>query len=182
MKGEKNEIESIILTYFKSDRQQAISLIYKNYSDALYSIIFRVVQSEEVAKDLLQDSFVKIWKSMDQYDSSKGRLYTWLLNIARNSAIDFVRSKRAKNNKYTQTIDEKVTKNLGVHSSVDHIGVSDLINSLDEKYRNLLDLVYFQGYTQREIEKEFGIPIGTVKTRIRKAIIQLRMKTKLIKS
>lgn len=173
-----NNIESKIISLFKSDKQAAISVLYENYVDALYIVIYKVVQSEEEAKDLLQDAFVKIWKNIDNYDSSKGKLYTWVLNVARNNAIDYIRSKRSKKNKLTQGIDDAVFSNMKTNTATDHIGVNELVEKLDKKYQFILDLVYFQGYTHKEIEKEFGIPLGTVKTRLRSAILQLRKKTK----
>jgi len=161
----------------KGDKQ-GISLAYKNYGDTLLGLIYKVVQSKEIAEEVLQDTFVKIWKYSAQYDKSKGRLFTWFANIARNSAIDKVRSAGFQRVKKTESLENFVSKDrLGaVDMKTADSGLITTIESLDEKYRKLIDLVYFQGYSQREIEKEFNIPLGTVKTRLRAAINELRSK------
>ena len=71
--------------------------MYDNYSGALYGVIFRIVQSKEYTEEIIQDVFVKIWNSVHQYDSQKGRFYTWMINIARNTAIDYLKSKGFQN-------------------------------------------------------------------------------------
>ncbi len=140
-------------------------------------MIFKIVQSREVAEEVLQDTFIKIWKYSAQYDQSKGRLFTWFANIARNAAIDRVRSADFKKGKKTDSIDAVVSNDsLGSEMEIVDSGLKDVLDSLDEKYRKLIELVYYQGYSQREIEKEFSIPLGTVKTRLRTAIIELRSK------
>lgn len=156
--------------------KEGVSLAYRHYSDALYGMIFRVVQSREAAEEVLQDTFVKIWKYAPQYDASKGRLFTWFANIARNAAIDKLRSATYRKGQKTEQFDNLVnSEKLGSETNqlVDS-GLRTIIDSLDEKYRKLIDLVYFQGYSQREIEKEFSIPLGTVKTRLRTALKELR--------
>lgn len=144
----------------------------------MLGLIYKVVRSREAAEEVLQDTFVKIWKYSAQYDSSKGRLFTWFANIARNAAIDKVRSARFQRDQKTDSIESFVTNdNFGASEmNIADSGLKEVINSLDEKYRKLIELVYFQGYSQREIEKEFNIPLGTVKTRIRAAIKELRSK------
>lgn len=153
-------------------------MAYKNYGETLLGLIFKVVRSREAAEEVLQDTFVKIWKYAAQYDRSKGRLFTWFANIARNTAIDKVRSAGFQREQKTDSMENFVTNdNLGaVDMKTSDSGLIATINSLDEKYRKLIDLVYFQGYSQREIEKEFSIPLGTVKTRLRAAISELRSK------
>jgi len=153
-------------------------LAYKNYGDTLLGLIFKVVQSREAAEEVLQDTFVKIWKYSAQYDRSKGRLFTWFANIARNTAIDKVRSAGFKKDQKTDSMEAFVSNDTfgATEMEIADSGLKEVINSLDEKYRKLIDLVYFQGYSQREIEKEFQIPLGTVKTRLRAAINELRSK------
>ncbi len=153
-------------------------MAYQNYGDTLLGLIYKVVQSREISEEVLQDTFVKIWKYSAQYDASKGRLFTWFANIARNTAIDKVRSADFRKGQKTGSVENFVNSDkLGsTASQIADSGLKEVINSLDEKYRKLIDLVYFQGYSQREIEKEFSIPLGTVKTRLRTAINELRSK------
>jgi RNA polymerase sigma-70 factor (ECF subfamily) len=110
------------------------------------------------------------------YDETKGRLFTWMLNIARNAAIDKVRSKGYRDNQRTQPIAEGENAGMSISSNpvVNDVGLKKVLTTLNDEYRKLIDLSYFQGFTHEEIAKMLGIPLGTVKTRIRTAISQLR--------
>lgn len=173
--------EEELVTLLQNKDLDAYNSLYDNYSASLYGIITRIIPAEEIAQDILQDVFVKIWKSIGSYDKSKGRLYTWMLNVARNSAIDYSRSKQSKIEKKIQDIDNSVYE-VGRQNSTsintDTIGIKEQVVKLKEDYRVLIDLVYFKGYTQEETAKELDIPLGTVKTRIRAAIMQLRQTLK----
>lgn len=155
--------------------EQAFSFLYDRYSKALFSIILQVIPQQELAEDVLQEVFIKIWQNIKSYDETKGRLYTWMLNIARNQAIDRTRSKDFNNRSKTTGLSETVyNQQKAVESKVDDIGLKKILSNLPEENRKLLELAYFQGYTQDEISKKLNIPLGTVKTRIRATIIQLR--------
>lgn len=155
--------------------EQAFSFLYDRYSKALFSIILQVIPQQELAEDVLQEVFIKIWQNIKSYDETKGRLYTWMLNIARNQAIDRTRSKDFNNRSKTTGLSETVyNQQKVVESKVDDIGLKKILSNLPEENRKLLELAYFQGYTQDEISKMLNIPLGTVKTRIRATIIQLR--------
>jgi RNA polymerase sigma-70 factor (ECF subfamily) len=157
--------------------RDAYNLLYNNYAQAMYSIIYRIVPNEADASDLLQDVFVKVWRKIELYDASKGSLFTWLLNICRNTAIDWRRSKGCKNdmkNDHLDNVKNFANSSLQVHYNTDHIGLKALSEKLGAEYSILIDAVYFQGYTHQEISDEFNIPLGTVKTRIRTALIRLR--------
>ena len=98
-----------------------------------------------------------------------------MLNISRNAAIDTVRSKSFQNSRQNRELTEDVyTAGGSSEMNTDQIGLRKLVNQLKEEYRVLVELSYFQGYTQDEISKATGIPLGTVKTRLRTALIQLR--------
>jgi len=178
MSSNISNIEKEIVEYLVKGDRKAIDLAYKNYGKALYGIILRVVKSNENAEEVLQDVFVKIWINAKSYHRSKGRLFTWMSNIARNAAIDFIRTARSKREQRTNSIENPVYENIGGKEEMNtqDFALKNVINSLDEKHRLLIDLTYFQGYSQREIEKEMGIPLGTVKSRLRLAINQLRDK------
>ena len=163
--------------------EKAFAYLYDNYSAALYGVIHSIITDAETANDILQDVFLNIWKKMDSYDPSKGRLFTWMLNITRNSAIDTLRSKAHKMDQKIQDIGDDVhlyTGNLTVHPSVDHLGLSKVLEKLTKEQRIIIDLAYYKGCTQEEISKVLEIPLGTVKTRMRNAIIQLRNLLKLV--
>lgn len=156
--------------------EEAFSALYDSYSPALYGVIHRILRSEVLAEEALQDSFIKIWKNATSYDPSKGRPFTWMLQIARNTAIDYTRTARFQQNRKTDSIDSLVydDESQSVNPEIQDSGLRNVIQKLDEKYRTLIELVYFKGYTQSDIEKELNIPLGTVKTRLRKAVLELR--------
>ncbi len=175
--GSVKYTEEALISLLKSRDNGAFEYLFENYSRALSGVIFRLLQQEEMTRDVLQETFVKIWKKIPEYDASRGRLYTWMLHIARNTAIDATRNKHFVAAGQIQNVDFIVHKVNSQHQwlpSTDHIGVRDLLKRLNEDYRMLIDLAYFQGYTQEEISKELNLPLGTVKTRIRAALIQLR--------
>ena len=151
--------------------------MYDKYAGALLGVISRVIERESIAEELLQDVFLKIWDKIDTYDSSKGRLFTWMLNIARNQAIDKTRSRELSKAKKTGDIENyvsKIDREKSVEQSVEAIGMEKLLNSLPDDQRFIIDLHYLKGYTQSEISEEFNLPLGTVKTRMRLAMKELR--------
>lgn len=169
----KNEAE--IVGALRAGDESIMEYLYDHYSGALYGVCLKVVQDEAAAQDVLQEGFVKIWKKGAQYDPSKGKLFTWMLNIVRNTAIDYLRSKAKK---YEINGNEKVSHVIETNSSqemsVDAIGLRKHLQQLRKEERETLELSYFGGYTQDEISKELNIPLGTVKTRARKALNDLR--------
>ncbi len=170
------QIEKTIIKLLAQADRKAVSLAYQHYGDAVYGMILRVIPEKEQAQEILQDVFIKVWQNAQKYDRSKGRLFTWLANIARNTAIDRTRSARFKREGKTGSFENLVSKHeeLGEEMNIQDSGLKKVIDGLDEKYRILIDLAYFQGYSQRELEKKLDIPLGTIKSRLRQAIIQLR--------
>ena len=176
----KSYSESELVSLLKQRQQEAYSYLYDNYSGSLYSIILNIVPDKEFANDVLQEVFIKIWRQIETYDNSKGRLFTWMLNVARNASIDAVRSKGYQKNQKNRELNEFVYEAGGSTSlNTDKIGLKKLVHNLKEEYRVLIDLSYFQGFTQDEISKMMNIPLGTVKTRMRSALIQLKQVIKL---
>ena len=166
--------EEALVGLLKQKDKAAFSVLYDNYSAALYGVVYKIVANEELARDVLQEAFVKIWKNSEKYDRGKGSLYTWMLNIARNSAIDKLRSKHLKYN--IQTLDEGVYRAKGTSTdpNTDRIGLREIVEGLDPRLREVIELAYFGGLTQDEISQQLEIPLGTVKTRARKALQELR--------
>lgn len=167
--------ELIIL--IRARNQKAFAYLYDNYSKALFGVIDSIINNQEESEDVLQNTFLKIWNNFDSYDASKGRLYTWMLNIARNLAIDSTRSKHEKiKNKIQEATDFVYHKNKLYTEDMEHetIGLKRMVDSLKENQREIIDLSYYQGYTQEEISKKLNIPLGTVKTNVRQALLKLR--------
>jgi RNA polymerase sigma-70 factor (ECF subfamily) len=170
-----SEEELVILLQNKD--QQAFSYLYDNYSAALNGIIYRLVENRELAEDILQEAFVKIWNNFSSYDTGKGRLFTWMLNITRNLTIDTLRSKGYKKQAKISSDENSVsnfTDDSRIAERFDAMGLRKQLANLKPEQRSIIDLAYFNGYTQDEISKELDIPLGTVKTRMRTAIIELR--------
>ena len=167
--------EQELVALLKEQNNDAFNYLYDHYSGALFTIINQIVPDKDTASDVLQEVFINVWRKIGTYDETKGRLFTWMLNIARNAAIDKVRSKGYRDNQRTQSIAEGESgMAMSSNPVVNDVGLKKVLTTLNEEYRKLIDLSYFQGFTHEEIAKMLGIPLGTVKTRIRTAISQLR--------
>ena len=169
--------EEELVLLLREGSKAAFSYLYRQYSAVLYGIINKVVFDEQTAQDVLQDVFVKIWTNIDQYNPQKGRIYTWMINIARNAAIDKLRSKGEIMKGKIQTGDDivdNIGRNMKTEQATDTIGLRKMVGALRPEYEVIVNLAYFKGYTLDEISKTLEIPLGTVKTRMRSAIKQLR--------
>ena len=167
--------ELLPLVLKKDDR--AFTLLYDMYSKSLFSVISNLISDREEAEDVLQESFVKIWKNIETYNDSKGRLYTWMLNITRNTAIDKLRSKGFNNKQKNLSSDNFVhllDDSNKMTNRIDTIGIQEFVKKLKPKCIQLLDLLFFKGFTQQEASEELEIPLGTVKTQNRNCINDLR--------
>jgi RNA polymerase sigma-70 factor (ECF subfamily) len=154
---------------------KAFGYLYDNYSGALMGVINSIITDREAANDVLQNVFVNIWRKIESYDASKGRLFTWMLNIARNAAIDEIRSKGYRDTrKNIPVADHPELTGFSTETVIQDIGLKKVLGKLKNEWRVLIDLSYFQGFTHEEIAKMMELPLGTVKTRIRSALAQLR--------
>lgn len=166
--------EQIVVLLQRKD-QAVIRLIYEQYSHNLFNIIYRIVKDHNMAQDVFQEVMVKIWKKGDYYDREKGSLYTWLVSICRNAAIDKTRSREYIKAMQTSSPDSLQDRPKLAKATEDRLeDVRELIKQLPKKQKDIVDMAYFQGYTQEEISKKLSIPLGTVKTRIRLALKHLR--------
>jgi RNA polymerase sigma factor (sigma-70 family) len=174
--------ESDLIAGLKAKRQPALDYLYDHYSSALYGVISRIIRNQDVAEEVLQDAFLRIWNRIDNYDASKGRLFTWMLNIARNLAIDKTRSKEISKDRKTDDIEElvsKIDRKEQSELSIDTIGLKEVLERLPAEQRFVVEYLYLKGYTQSELAEEFNIPLGTVKTRLRMAMMDLRNELKV---
>jgi len=153
--------------------EEAFGYLYEHYSGALYGVIKQIIGEFELSNDVLQETFVNIWRRIESYDENKGRLFTWMLNIARNAAIDKTRSKGFQQSQRQMPLDGDVIQ-PSVRPEIDDYGLKKMIFKLKDEQRLLIDLSYFQGFTHEQIATALHIPLGTVKTRIRSALTQLR--------
>lgn len=175
MKKESFTNEQLVSLLLSRD-QKGFNYLYDHYSSAIYGVIFRIVKYEEEANEVLQDTFIKIWNFITSYDQNKGTLYTWMLNIARNTAIDKLKSKSFQNDLQNQSIPDFVNNNESLSTEQKHEfrEIEKLVNTMRESYRILIHKAYFGGFTQEEIAEQLGIPLGTVKTRTRAALLELK--------
>ena len=140
-------------------------------------IIQNIVRNNDVAEEIVQDVFIKAWNNSEKYSAKKSRLFTWILNIARNAAIDHTRSKAFKNSKQNQNADyfvDILENNESLNSETNGIGIKEFVTKLAKKCKEVIALIYFRGYTQKEVSATLEIPLGTIKTRNRNCINELR--------
>ena len=170
------QLEFLVSQFQKKD-EKAFEKLYNMYNKSMHGVIYNIVRDHEIAEEVMQDVFIKAWEKADTYNASKGRFFTWLLNISRNAAIDKTRSKAFKKTSKNLNSDYFVdilhsSENLG--SKTDTIGIKKFVDKLAEKCVKIIELLYFKGYTQKEASKELDMPIGTIKTRNRNCIQELR--------
>ncbi len=169
--------EDVLISALKMHDGAAYRLLYLHYRGALYSIILQLIADRETANDVLQEVFTTVWQQIHRYDSSKGRLFTWLAKLTRNTAINKLRSKNYKSVLKTESIENfvsSVDQTYSQQHSINHIGLRQQVEQLKEDYKKVIVLSYYNGFTQEEIAKALNIPLGTVKTRLRSALLELR--------
>ena len=168
--------EEILPLVLKKD-DRAFTILYEMYSKNVFGVIYNLMNDKEEAEDVLQEVFVKIWKNIDSYNESKGRFYTWIVNIARNATIDKLRSKGFNNSQKNSELNNFVNvfdDNSKFVNKIDAIGISNFIAKLKPKCIQIIELLFYKGYTQQEASDELQIPIGTIKTQNRTCINELR--------
>ena len=169
--------ESQLVSRLQAQDSSAFSYLYDSYSPALYGHVLRIVKKEEVAQELLHDVFMKVWTNIGQYTASRGRLFTWMFNLARNLSIDMLRSKEMQQELKTEAVDDHIQciecKSYDLQQ-IDTIGIDKLLSKLQPEHSQIIILLYLNGYTHVQVANEYQIPLGTVKTWHRMAIIRLR--------
>lgn len=177
MKGKfPNLTDDEIIALLLNKEQQGIDILYDKYGNYLFGFITQIVKREDLAELVLQDTFLKVWNKIESFNIKKGVFITWLISIARNTSIDMIRSKD-----YKQTIRLLGLENIPTGKEpiaesirIDFLDVQDTVARLNEKCSVILNLVYFKGYTCKEVSEKLEIPLGTVKSRIRKGFKDLR--------
>lgn len=164
------EDEELISRLSNKDKN-ALYAIYDKYSGALYGVILRMCRNEAIAQDLLQETFIKIWQKIDNYDATKGKFYTWAYRIAKNTTLNALR----KPELLIQSEDLSVyTNKTQEEKTPDYAELSGAIKKLEPHHQEAISLVYFRGYTHREAYVQMGVPLGTFKSYIRQALNLLR--------
>jgi RNA polymerase sigma-70 factor (ECF subfamily) len=167
-------LEQNIVQLLEKGDSTALNLLYENYADSLYGVILKVTNNEELAQDALQETFVKVSKNSKKYDSKKAKLFTWLYRIAKNTAIDKIRSYNNRFEKEVQIDKSNVyilpTSNL----NQDVLDLREHVGRLDNKYQIVLKALFFEGMTQQEASEELDIPLGTIKSRLKIGLRELK--------
>jgi len=166
-----------LILRLKNKDEKAFERLYELYSESIFGVINSVVHDEGASEEILQDVFIKVWNNAESYSDKKGRFFTWLLNIARNAAIDKTRSKAYKNKK--KNLNHEYFVDILEHKSsfsskIDAIGIQKYIDILEPICKKVIDLLFFKGFTQKEASEELSMPLGTIKTRNRICINKLR--------
>lgn len=170
--------------------EQAISDLYDLYSKYLLSTIYFILRDEAEAEDVLQEVILTIWQKINSYDQTLGNPISWIVRITRNRAIDRLRVRKVNSSieliSETTILDlEEDSKSVDPEYNTDLIkekaAVLEAIKSLDDAQRNLIEYSYYKGYTHTELAEHFKMPLGTVKTKIRSAMIVMREKLKHLK-
>lgn len=166
--------EEYIVQQLVLKNKEAIALIYDQYGDALYGVILRMTGDEAIARDVLQESLIKIWKQGRSYDQTKAKLFTWMMRICRNAAIDQMRKEQTRNAHKIQMASSAVYEEQSTSFKPEHMDVPEKVMELEGKYREVIDALFFNGLTQQEASEALNIPLGTVKTRLKIAMRELR--------
>ena len=170
------ELEKLI-SRFKEKDVHAFETLYEMYFKNVSGIIFNIVRNQEMAEEVAQDVFIKAWNNSETYSAKKGRFFTWILNIARNAAIDKTRSKDFKKkskNLNAEFFVDILEDNDSLEAKTNTIGLRNFVGKLADTCKKLIELLYFKGYTQKEVSENLEIPLGTVKTRNRNCLNNLR--------
>lgn len=166
--------EQNIINLLQQQDKQAINLLYKHYANSLYGVILKVVQNEAIAQDALQETFVKVWKNSSKYNPEKAKLFTWLFRIAKNTAIDKLRSYNKRFHKEIQINTTNVYMLPTACFNQEVMDIQQHVNSLKDKYKVVINALYFEGLTQQEASEALQIPLGTVKSRVKIALRELK--------
>jgi RNA polymerase sigma-70 factor (ECF subfamily) len=169
-----------LVRMIKSKSEKGFTILYDNYCGALYGIVMKFVRRTDVADELLQDVFLKIWKHIDGFDSAKGTFFTWMLNIARNQSIDYLRSSgyrqqllHVNNDLFSLHMDYISAKALNTNE-VEFKDIKSKALQLDPKYAEVIDMIFFYGCSHEQTALILKLPLGTVKTRARKGLGMLK--------
>ena len=165
--------ESDIIQKVIARDEKSFELLYDEYAPRVYGLVLRMTQSKELSEEIVQEVFLKLWNNIDKYDPQKSKLFTWLYQITRNTCLNRLSSKGEKKNRYVDYNGE-FKNDPSVNANFEAMDIRGTVNKLEQKYIDVLDLVYFKAYTFQEASDTLNVPLGTVKTRVRFALSKLK--------
>jgi len=179
LQPEEAQIDDVaLLKAIAGKEEKALSQLYDRYRVVLFGLLVRILNNREEAEDVLQELFLQVWHRAGDYDSKRGRPFTWLVTLARSRAIDRLRSVASRERVATESAreaTEEVSDAVADAVRSEQRGiVTSALSQLPEEQQRALVLAYFDGLTQSEIADSLGAPLGTVKTRMRAGMIKLR--------
>jgi RNA polymerase sigma-70 factor (ECF subfamily) len=172
--------DSELIERLKHREPQAMTEVYDRFGKLAFTVIFRIVKNASMAEDLLQETFLKVWNRVDGFDQGRGSLGPWILAIARNRAIDYLRSTDSKLSQTSCNLDALERPRFFTDFEADYHNmdririIREAFNKLNENQRTVLELAYFEGLSQSEMAEKLRQPLGTVKTWVRTALQLLR--------
>jgi RNA polymerase sigma-70 factor (ECF subfamily) len=166
--------DDLLLENIRRKDQQAMADVFDRYGGMVYSVALRVLKDKEQAEDVMQDIFFQLWSKPDAYVQGRGSLGAWLLVVARNRAIDKLRQRKACDSPDDVVLLSHTDLAAEAERNVLMEKVRNVLKSLPPEQLKSIELAYFQGLSHSEIAEKTGDPLGTVKTRIRLALIGLR--------
>ena len=179
---EKQEIpESELIERLRRRDPEGLARAYDRYAKLVYSLFLRITRDQSTAEDLVQELFLRLWNRATEFDPAKGALGVWIVSIARNMAIDHVRSAQSRFSARLRAIDYIDPAYLshnpsGAESRIDNVrAVREAFAALNSNEQRVIEMAYFQGFSQSEIAKEIHEPLGTVKSWMRSALGRLRV-------
>jgi RNA polymerase sigma factor (sigma-70 family) len=177
LKKTNNYTEAELVAALQNHDNDAYQYLYSYYRGALFTVISQFITNREIANDILQEIFVCIWKNIEMYDPEKGKLFTWLHTLARNTTINNMRSKNFKVTRQNEPLADYVHSielKDPLQQNINLIGLRKHVHLLRKDYKAVIELFYYNSLTQEEVARCLDIPVGTVKTRLRNALIELR--------
>jgi RNA polymerase sigma-70 factor (ECF subfamily) len=174
MDGNAATSDKSLIDRVRSREQQAMTEIFDRYAGLVYSVALRILNDSGHAEDVTQEIFFQLWRNPDSFSPSRGSLGTWLLVVARNRAIDHLRQRRPM-----ESVDEALLASPTNLENVAERGmiierIQTILRDLPTEQQQSLQLAFFEGLSHSEIAQKTGQPLGTVKTRIRSALTNLR--------
>jgi len=154
--------------------------LYDRYGKLAFSLIYRIVRDIGVAEDLVQETFLRVWNRSQGFDAERGALGPWLLAVARNRAIDYVRSSGGRMSRGALELEAAEHPAVFVNFEAEVLSqdrarrIRGALGRLNENQRHVIELAYFEGLSQSEMAERMGQPLGTVKTWVRTALKNLR--------